>query len=409
MKKNKNKYDADIVVVGGGITGGCLVSLLGQSGFNIILLDADIKSQNPLKENDPRVFAITIASERILKKAGAWFFLSERNISPFRRMHVWDKNGNGEIHFESASICEPTMGYILPHREILDALHKKICDLENVIHMKGVLPKKIKVEADAAILDCNNEEQFKTKLLVAADGSNSKTRELLNIHYQKYDYKQSALASIVTTEISHNEVARQRFLNDGPLAFLPMKNPYESGIVWSSSPQRAEELLKFDKATFHSELEAAFDNKLGKIRDSTERNAFPLCRAQAEHYVQPRFALIGDSAHTVHPLAGLGANLGLLDAASLAEVLIDTFNLGRDIGRLQVLRRYERWRKVENQQMMYLLDGFKYLFENQFQSVQWLRNFGLDIIDEMPIVKNAIMTRAMGLKGNLPKFAKNYI
>jgi len=407
--KQKNKFDGDIVIVGGGITGSSLACLLGEAGFSIILLDNDIKSEHTPENKDPRVFAITIASERILRKAGAWFFINKENISPFRRMHVWDKNGNGEIHFESASICEPTMGYIIPHRDILDALHKKICDLENVIHIKGVLPKKIKVEADTVILDCNNEEQFKTKLLVAADGSNSKTRELLNIHYQKYDYKQSALASIVTTEISHNEVARQRFLNDGPLAFLPMKNPYESGIVWSSSPQRVEELLKFDKATFHSELEAAFDNKLGKIRDSTERNAFPLCRAQAEHYVQPRFALIGDSAHIVHPLAGLGANLGLLDTASLAETLIDSFNLDRDIGRLQALRRYERWRKGENRQMMYLIDGFKYLFENQFQSVQWLRNFGLDIIDEMPIVKNAIMMRAMGLKGNLPRFAKNYV
>jgi|TARA_B100000959_G_scaffold153652_1_gene161186 2-octaprenylphenol hydroxylase len=406
--KQKNKFDGDIVIVGGGITGSSLACLLGEAGFGIILLDADIKSEHMSEKNDPRVFAITIASERILRKAGAWVFLNKENISPFRRMHVWDKNGNGEIHFESASICEPTMGYILPHRDILDALHERICDLENVRHIKGVSPIKIKREADAAILDCNNEQQFKTKLVVAADGSNSKTRELLNIHYQKYDYRQSALASIVTTEIPHDEVARQRFSDDGPLAFLPMKNPYKSGIVWSSSPQWVEELLKFDMATFHSELEAAFDNKLGKIIESTERKVFPLSRAQAEHYVQPRFALIGDSAHTVHPLAGLGANLGLLDTASLAEILIDTFNLDRDIGRLQVLRRYERWRKGENRQIMYLLDGFKYLFENKFQSVQWIRNFGLDVIDDMPIVKNMIMMRAMGLKGNLPKFARNH-
>ena len=408
MKKNKNKYDGDIVIVGGGIIGGCLACILGQVGFNVVLLDADIKSENSFKENDPRVFAITIASERILKKSGAWFLINEEDISSFRRMHVWDENGNGEIHFESASICEPTMGYIISHWAILHALHKKICDLENVTHIKGVSPIKIERHVNAMIIDTDNEQQFKSKLVVAADGSNSKTRKLLNIHYQKHDYKQSALACIVTSEIPHDEVARQRFLKDGPLAFLPMKNPHESGIVWSSSPERIEQLLKFDKATFHGELETAFDNKLGKIIESTGRNVFPLSRAQAEHYVQPRFALIGDSAHTVHPLAGLGANLGLLDAASLAEILVNTFNLDRDIGRLQVLRRYERWRKGENQQMMYLLDGFKYLFENQFQSVQWLRNLGLDIIDEMPIVKNAIMMRAMGLKGNLPKFAKNY-
>ena len=408
MNQNKNKYDSDVVIVGGSVIGSCLAALLGRAGLNVILLDSNNRSVNSSKKNDPRVFAITIASERILKKTGAWFLMGEENISPFRNMHVWDENGNGEIHFESASICEPTMGHIIPQQVIVDALHKKIHDLDNVKHMEGVSPIKIDAKSSAIILEADNEQQFRAKLVVAADGSNSKTRDLLNIHYQRHDYKQSALACIVTSEISHGEVARQRFSNSGPLAFLPMKNSYESGIVWSSSPKQIEQLLKLDKAAFHSELEAAFDNKLGKIIESTERNVFPLSRAQADCYVLPRFALIGDSAHTVHPLAGLGANLGLLDAASLAEILINTFSLSRDIGRLQVLRLYERWRKGENQQIMYLLDGFKYLFENQFQSVQWLRNLGLDIVDEIPIVKNAIMMRAMGLKGNLPKFAKSY-
>ena len=159
--------------MGGGIIGGCLAWILGQVGFNIVLLDADIKSENSFKDNDPRVFAITIASERILKKAGAWFLLNEKDISPFRRMHVWDENGNGEIRFESATICEPTMGYIIPHWAILNALHKKICDLENVNHIKGVSPIKIERHVNAMILDADNEQQFKSKLVVAADGSNS--------------------------------------------------------------------------------------------------------------------------------------------------------------------------------------------------------------------------------------------
>ena len=401
-------YDYDVVICGGGVVGCSLACLLAKANFKVALLDRDVRADRSSQKNDSRIFAITISSKRILNKTGAWHLIPEDSISPFRRMHVWDENGDGEIRFESASICEPAMGYIIAQNFLTDALFQKINEFENIDLIKGASPKSIEKEANAICIDIDNSQELKTKLVVAADGSNSKVRQLCNINFQKHDYEQSALACVVTTEIEHSAVARQRFLSDGPLAFLPMKNPHQSGIVWSAKPERIDELLKLDKATFQNELAVAFENKLGQIKESTERNIFPLSRAQADHYVQPRLALIGDSAHTVHPLAGLGANLGILDSASLAEILIDTYNSDRDIGRLQVLRRYERWRRTENQQIMYMLDGFKYLFENKFQSVQWLRNLGLDIVDEMPIVKNAIMARAMGLKGNLPRFARNY-
>lgn len=401
-------YDCDIVICGGGVIGASLACLLGDANFNVVLLDREPPKKIESKADDSRILAVTVASERILKTTGAWSYFAEEKISPFREMHVWDENGDGKICFESASICEPVMGYIIEYNVIANALHKRISCLENVNYISGVSPKLIKKEIDAINIETDNGRKLKTKLLVGADGSNSVVRKLCNINFHKHDYEQSALTCVVTSEIEHGEIARQRFLSDGPLAFLPMKGPNKSAIVWSAKPQRIQQLLKSNKTVFHDELTAAFGNKLGLITESSERKIFQLSRAQADHYVQPRLALIGDSAHTVHPLAGLGANLGLLDAASLAEVLIDTFNSGRDIGRLQVLRRYERWRKGENLQMMYVLDGFKYLFENQFQSVQWLRNSGLDAINDMPIVKNAIMARAMGLNGSLPRFAKSY-
>ncbi len=406
MTNTSDNFDADVVVVGGGIIGGSFACLLGQAGLKVILLDAGVRQVNSLKKVDARVFAITRASEQILKKAGAWRRIQENEIACFRKMHVWDENGLGEINFDSASICQPTMGYIISHQVIIDALQEKLLDMENVRCIWSASAAFIKNETNAMLLETEDGLQFRSKLVVAADGCNSKIRSLANIHYHKHDYKQSALACVVTTEYPHEEIARQRFLKRGPLAFLPMLDPHQSAIVWSTNPDHAQRLKESDKSVFHFELAEAFANELGEIKESSERIVFPLSRAQAEQYVQPRLALIGDSAHTVHPLAGLGANLGLLDAAALADVLIDSVSRGRDPGRLQVLRRYERRRKGENHSVMYLMDGFKHLFENETQTVQWLRNLGLDMVDSLPIAKHAIMKRAMGLEGNLPIIAR---
>ena len=406
MTKLSDNFDADVVVVGGGIIGSTYACLLGQSGLKVILLDAGVRQVNALKKVDARVFAITLASEQILKKAGAWQRIPEKDIGYFRQMHVWDENGLGEIHFDSASVCQATMGYIISHQVIIDALQEKLLELESVRCIWSVSPAFINEESNAMILSTEDGLQFKSRLVVAADGSNSKLRNLANIHYHKHDYKQSALACVVNTEYPHAEIARQRFLKRGPLAFLPMTDPHQSAIVWSSSPDHAQRLKELDKSAFHFELANAFANELGEIQESSERFVFPLSRAQAESYTQSRLALIGDSAHTIHPLAGLGANLGLLDAACLAEIVIETYQRGRDPGRLQVLRRYERWRKGENKNMMYIMSGFKHLFENQFQPVQWLRNFGLDTVDSLPVIKNAILKRAMGLEGDIPNIAR---
>ena len=407
MALSKQKLDADVIVVGGSIVGGTFACLLARAGFRVILLNADERQTLTAIQADVRTLAVSVASAQILKRAGAWQRLPRDKVAEFTKMYVWDENSDGEVYFNSASICQARMGYIIPQREIVAALQAQLHDMENVRCLWSVSPTRLEVRDKTAWVVTEEGLRFSARLLVAADGSHSGVRRLAGIYHQRHDYKQSALACVVTTEYPHEKVARQRFLEYGPLAFLPMVSPHQSAIVWSGRPGDIRRLQKIDETAFHDELAEAFNHKLGAVSRSGERFVFPLSRMQAECYCKPRIALIGDSAHTVHPLAGLGANLGLLDAAVLVETITDCHRCGRDFGLMQVLRRYERCRKFENRTVMYLLDGIKYLFEDNRHPLRGLRSIGLDMFDGLPLLKPIIMKRAMGLEGDLPQMARH--
>ena len=398
--------DTEVMIVGGGPVGMTLAGLLGQQGIDCMVIEAVRREPaGPAGIPDPRALALTRASRQILTCFKAWKRLPPERLGYFRRMHIWDENGKGEISFDCEDLCESSLGYIVEQPVLQDTLFSVLEFIPSVSFCFGARPREIHCGSDAVTVSLN-ERSVRGKLLVAADGIHSGTRELAGIGYIVHDYLQTAIACVVRTELPHGETARQRFLSDGPLAFLPMSDQHQCGIVWSTSPDYAEQLLAMDTEQFNHPLQAAFAGTLGEILESGHRVGFPLQRAQAESYCRDRIALVGDAAHSVHPLAGQGVNLGLLDAASLAQVLLETRKKNRDLGIMRGLRRYERWRRGENRLMMMVFEGFKYLFENQAVPVPLIRNTGLNIVDRNSLIKQFIMRRAMGLEGDLPLAAR---
>ena len=409
MIVKQNNDDADIIIVGAGIIGATFAALLGRSGWRVALVESTAAGADTWKvTDDPRVLAITRASEKIFRRINIWDRIGTEQIGYFRRMHVWDENGLGQIHFDSASLCQPTLGYIIAGGVIQTALHTALSNMDTIKWYRPVQSVLLEKHDDAVVLGLDDGRRLRSRLVVAADGANSTIRELAGINLESHDYRQSALVCVVQTERPHENIARQRFLAHGPLAFLPMSGPTRCGIVWSTDPEHAVTLMEMDTNSFNRELETAFASELGGIVDSGTRVTFPLRRAQAAQYCQSRLALIGDSAHNVHPLAGQGLNLGLLDAATLAEIIIEARSRGRDPGMYSILRRYERWRKGENYRMMMVFEGFKNLFENQSEPVRWARNIGMDIMDQTPLLKEWIMSHAMGVAGDVPAIVREH-
>jgi len=386
----------DVVIVGGGLVGLSLAAALGDSDLSIAVLEARQPVVDwPADSVDLRVYAITRESQKLFERVGAWPAMLPK-AGPFRDMHVWDAGGNGDIHFSSADLGEPYLGHILESRVIEKALLDVIAGLPAVQRFCPATVTAFSELEDGQQIELEDGRTLSARLLVGADGKQSKVRDYAGIHARVSDYGQQALVAVVTTERAHAETAWQRFLPTGPLAFLPLADG-RSSIVWSVTSDRAERLLELGEADFCAELSKAFDQRLGKVTACGERMLFPLQRQYAEHYVAPRIALVGDASHVIHPLAGQGVNLGLKDVRELADTLLEARRQQRDIGSLPVLRRYERARKGDNMAMMLAMDGFKALFGSPVAPLRWARNFGLNLVDAAQPVKNQIMRAAMGL------------
>jgi 2-octaprenylphenol hydroxylase len=394
----------DVIIVGGGIIGATLACALGREGVTVALLEARERPVIDTREREPRVYAISRASERIFSALSVWETLAGTGHA-FQKMHVWDAGGSGEIDFDCAMIGEPHLGHILEPRRIQAAVLDSVQALPAVSLLCPARFSDIRVTGERAEVVLEDGTVLSGSLVVGADGARSPVREWFAMPTRVHEYHQSSLVAAVRTEQHHGDTAWQRFLPGGPLAFLPMADGWSS-IVWTLPETEIDAVRALEQPDFHTALGEAFDHRLGEIVDSGTRESWPLRRMHAEHYVRERVALAGDAAHAIHPLAGQGVNLGLLDAAALAEVILAARGQDRDPGGVPVLRRYERWRRGDNLMMMSAMDAFNLLFSNNQPPLRWTRNLALAMMNRASPAKERLMRHAMGLAGDLPALAR---
>ncbi len=402
---------ADLIIVGAGMVGSALALALEHSGLEILVVDGGPLSVRPFAAEgtfEPRVSALSAASQRILERLGVWDGIAARRVSPYRDMRVWDGSGTGSVHFSAASVHAEVLGHIVENRVVQDALLDRLHDSQIGLLGSARL-EQLRRSGDGWLLTLADGRELRAPLLVAADGANSAVRRLAGCATREWDYLHHAIVTSVRCERAHQATAWQRFTDDGPLAFLPLARQGDEhwcSIVWSTVPAEAERLMALDDEAFRHELGKAFEWRLGQVTAVDPRICIPLRQRHAKRYVESGLALIGDAAHSIHPLAGQGVNLGFLDAAVLAEVLLHALQRGEQANDVRVLSRYERRRMPHNLAMMAAMEGFERLFQADPLPLRLLRNSGLNWVDELPDAKALFVRRALGLAGDLPALAQ---
>jgi 2-polyprenylphenol 6-hydroxylase len=404
----------DVLIVGGGPVGASAAALLqlatrdARQPLRVAVLELDrpaaITADAPL---DSRVSALSRASERILTAIGAWPLLPRSRMQPYERMRVWHESvqprGTDVLEFDAAYAGEPNLGYIVENRLIQTAALTAFESaggrvIAGELSRLRVHDHQVDLETSAGSLSC--------RLIVGADGARSSVRESIGLAAEKSSYRQTAIVANVRTELPHERTAWQRFLRTGTLAFLPLAD-CGSSLVWSADDSAAAPLLAMSQSDFEQDLLRQSDGVLGAVKLRTERQSFPLHKLTAHRFTAHRCALIGDAAHVVHPLAGQGVNLGLLDAAALCELIAAAFRTREDPGAQRILRRYERWRKSEIEPIALAIDGFNRYLAHGSGPLSRLAQHGLALVNRTDEVKRFFITRALGLAGELPKIARH--
>lgn len=387
---------ADVVLVGAGMVGATAALGLAQAGFQVVLLETALPPRLEVDAPpDLRVSAISQASASLFERLGVWQAMRGFRSAAYSKMHVWDAQNGASLDFDADSIESEHLGHIIENRVIQQCLLDGIDENANVTLIEGGKWCSVVPGASEVVLTLEDGRRLHARLLLAADGANSRLRERMGIQVQRKDYVQSGVVATVNTEHGHGDTAWQRFLPGGPLALLPLFDG-QCSIVWSAQAAEAERLCGLDDEAFCRQLTQASEGRLGKIVSSSRRAAFPLRLQQAESYIAPRFALLGDAAHVVHPLAGQGVNLGLGDAGAMVERLIEARRQGRDIGGERCLAAWQRQRRGVDTLMGKAFDAIKHVFARSDELSRTARFLGIQALDRSMLAKKLLMKVAMG-------------
>jgi len=396
----------DVAIVGAGMVGLTAALALADGGMSVLVVEQRQPPDEPGERPDLRVSAINRSAQTLFERLGVWPEIDRRRAASYTAMEVWDKDSFGKIRFDCRQVFQEDLGHIVENRVIQLALLERVRRHAGITLLQPAQCHHLVAGEQGGVLTFAEQLPCSARLIVAADGAESWVRSQLKVPLTSWDYDHHALVATIRTELPHGGIARQIFTSEGPLAFLPLWEPNLCSIVWSLPPQRANELLAADADRFNKLLTIAFDSRLGLCHLESERLAFVLKMRYAHDFAGPGFALIGDAAHTIHPLAGLGVNLGLMDAAALAEVLLAAQRQGDSLADPRVLGRYARWRKAEAVKLIAAMEALKLTFSGRHPAKMLLRDLGLRLVDQLPPLKNAFIEQAMGLSGDLPQLAQ---
>ena len=399
--------DTEILVAGGGLNGLSLALALRSGGFRVVLVDPIPSNSRKSNDFDGRSYALSIASQRVLSTLGVWDDLAE--FQPILGIKVTDgRVGAGPsplmLAFDHAEIEEGPMGFMVQDRHLRPTLMKS-AQKQNVNLIEGDAVAAFEADTTGVSVTLDSGNTLRAKLLIGCDGKASGVAQTAGIKRTGWGYSQTALVCAIAHKKPHNGIAHQYFMPSGPLAILPLTDNRAS-IVWTERTGRAEAIQAMDDAGYLAELRPRFGNFLGEIGLAGTRFTYPLSLSIASSFVASRVALVGDAAHVVHPIAGQGLNAGLKDVAALAEVLADAKRRGEDIGRDDVLARYQQWRRFDTTALAMATDGFNRLFSNDNPIIRSIRDVGLGVTNAIPELRRNLIREAAGLTGDLPRLAR---